>query len=308
MRKRDKIKALIKSANTIRERGLLNSLKDINPSTLFDYNFDEALEDAFRAEGPIEGDTPIEQAAFLLEHTHRVLVFLGSGFSADSGIATFRAKDALSYKREDYVEMTRAQTFEESPAKQLAWHQRWRDEMIDAIPHEGQHALLRIARGKQYLFITQNVDHLLERAAKEDDFELDVIHLHGELTRVKCHDCGHEFEDPEFDFIDPRACEVCGGRLRPAVVWFGEAPNAWHMERAKKFARQAEVCVLIGASAVVYPAAAIPELAKASGARLIELNTNPTPATQYCDVVIQQGAREALVAIEAQIKASSRDK
>lgn len=306
MRKRDRIKALLQRASSIRERGLWSSLRGLDPGTLFDYDFDEALEDAFRAEGPIEGDTPIEQAAFLLQHTHRVLVFLGSGFSADSGIATFRAKDARSYKSEDYVEMTRAQTFEESPAKQLAWHQRWRDEILDATPHEGQRALLRLTRGKQYLFVTQNVDHLLERAAHEDDIELDVIHLHGELTRVKCHDCGHEFEAPEFDFIAPRSCEVCGGRLRPAVVWFGEAPDAQHMERAKMFARQAEVCVLIGASAVVYPAAAIPEIAKASGARLIEINPNQTPVTQHCDVVIQQGARETLIAIEAQLKASSR--
>ena len=269
---------------------------------LFEFDLDGALDDLFWEQEPLRGETELERAAYLLGRAQRVLVFAGSGLSAESGVATFRDEQEGVYEQPSLQEMTRTETFEVDPEAQLAWHQRWRDELEHAPVHPGQRALVRLSQGREWSVATQNVDHLLERAAAEQGATLPIWHLHGELTRVRCHDCGHTFEDPNFDFIARPPCPQCGGRLRPDVVWFGEQPPAELMERARDAARRAEVCLLLGTSGVVYPAAALPEIASAQGARLLEINPSPTPLSPMCDVTVRARAGQALPRIEELVR------
>ncbi len=153
----------------------------------------------------------------------------------------------------------------------------------------------------EFTFVTQNVDDLLERAAQQEDVQLDkVLHLHGSLERVRCHDCARPAElEPTPNYRELPTCMHCGGKLRPDVVWFGEQLPTKVLEHAKRAAQRAEVCLIIGASALVHPAAELPMIAKYSGARLIEINTRESMLTEACDVHIEGTAIDVLVRLEA---------
>ena len=250
---------------------------------------------------PLAGDTSLEQAAHALSGAGRVLVFAGSGLSAESGVATFRDKHAGAlYDDETVRSSTNALTFDTDPEPQLAWHQLWREVILDAQPHEGMRALARIlGRIPDALVVTQNVDDLMERAALEVGVELEIVHLHGEIDRVKCHERAHARDlaaGERFDALG--ACDVCGGRMRPDVVWFGEPLDPDVVARAVDFARRSDVCLIVGTSGLVQPAAALPSAARHGGARVLEINPHESALTDLCDARISSGALDALVALE----------
>lgn len=293
--------------------------------------FDETLREAFWDNGiELPGDTPWQKAALAITHATHVYVFLGSGFSVDAGIASFRDKhgDASAiYDDVNIAHMTNATTFDSAPDAQLAWHQRWRLVMEEATPHAGQVALVQMLLGgraqskakrqrsapaRDVVFVTQNVDLLLEEAIAQSGLaqaeEVEVLHLHGRLDRARCHDCGQRAifaggELPDLGELPP--CEHCGGKLRPDVVWFGEDLPAMTWKRAREAASKADLCLIIGTSALVHPAAALPMLAKEHGARLIEINPRESLLTPYCDVHLEGGAKEALVKLQETVDALS---
>jgi NAD-dependent deacetylase len=123
----------------------------------------------------------------------------------------------------------------------------------------------------------------------------DVIELHGNISRARCFDCGsrHELRDLRIDDGVP-ACIDCGGNLRPDVVLFGEMLPPGAFERAAAEARHCELCLVVGTSAVVYPAASIPEIARAGGAYLVEVNRERTALSDLCDEVLTGKAGEIL--------------
>ena len=135
--------------------------------------------------------------------------------------------------------------------------------------------------------LTQNVDGLHERAGSRN-----VVRLHGDIWRLRCPACGAERQDyavPLEPF--PPRCD-CSSLMRPGVVWFGEPlpPQAW--EKAAVAAGSAELFLVIGTSALVHPAASLPLLGKRNGARLIEINPDPTPLSTLADLVIRGKAAE----------------
>ena len=121
-----------------------------------------------------------------------------------------------------------------------------------------------------------------------------LIRLHGDLFRVRCTREGGSREDRRVPLpeIPPRC--ACGALLRPDVVWFGESLPEDAMREATEAARRAELFLSIGTSAVVYPAASLPEIARGHGAFLVEINLEPTPLSPLADEVIQAPAAEAL--------------
>lgn len=252
----------------------------------------------------LPGDTPLEQAAYALARADRVVVFVGSGLSAESGIATFRDKGgaydsprgeegAPTQHDESLWAVTQASTFDTRAAWQLQWHQRWRAKMEAAAPNAGHHALAAMS-GPQWLVATQNVDMLLERAAEAEGRALPIVHLHGDIETTRCHDCHTPTAARFDDWTALPPCPACGGRLRPGVVWFGEPLPEGYMARVNEAARMAQVCLIVGTSGVVYPAASIPETAARYGAHLIEINPEDTALSPHCDVRLRAPAAQLL--------------
>jgi NAD-dependent deacetylase len=268
---------------------------------LHDWDFTHAIDPLGPL--PLDGQDDVERAARLIWRAQHVLIFAGSGMSAEAGIATFRGKMGL-YDQEDIARATQAATFTTAPDWQLAWHQRWLEHIAQARPHAGYHALTALMRrGGQWTVATQNVDRLMEHAVACAGVTPQIVHLHGVLDEARCHTCHFHMTQGIIDLTRLPACPRCGGRMRPAVVWFGEAlpPDALHT--AQQAAERADLCLLIGTSGLVYPASDLPELARRHGARLVEINPEPTALSDLCHVILRDGAEHALTTLATRVEA-----
>ena len=263
---------------------------------IVDWDLDGALDDVMWDQAPLPEGSPIELATYLLDRATHVFVFTGSGMSQESGLATFRDETDGIYAVTEWVDMTHHDTFLERPTQMLQWHARWHEAIEGAVPNEGHRALARYALRSQgrVMIATQNVDRLIERALDEAGGERAqaikeaIVHLHGTLDVTRCDLCHVSWEG--LDWRPPRpACPHCGAldALRPDVVWFGEAPPEAAMARARRRARDAQVCLMVGTSGSVYPAASLPQVARAQGARLIEVNPTETHLSELCDVIVR---------------------
>jgi NAD-dependent deacetylase len=206
-----------------------------------------------------------------LRDASSIAVLTGAGVSAESGVPTFRGNNGL-WKQHRAEDLATPGAFARDPKLVWEWYD-WRRSLIaQARPNAGHYALAAAeARARKFTLITQNVDGLHEQAGSRN-----VLRLHGSIWMLRCVECGDEREDrrtplPE---IPPRC--ACGGLLRPGVVWFGEAlpPKVW--QAAEAATRSANLFLLIGTSAVVYPAAGLAPIAKSSGARVVEINIAET--------------------------------
>lgn len=242
----------------------------------------------------------IERAAEVLADASRVLVCAGSGLSVESGVPTFRGDDGI-FQDDDIARLTRASTFETDRKEMMRWYQDRRDQLGEIDPNSGHRALIELAEDTEYVFATQNVDHLLEKAADERGFRPAIHHLHGSLLEVRCNDCHNSFEDLELDLGELPRCERCGGPLRPGVVWFGEALPPGALEKSADAARGADACIVVGTSGLVHPAASLPDTARRAGATLIEVNPNESALSSICDILVRDAAGSALPAIRDRI-------
>ncbi len=136
--------------------------------------------------------------------------------------------------------------------------------------------------------MTQNIDGLHQQAGSRK-----VVELHGNIWRARCIACDTSHEIPQTG-PRPEACFECGDPLRPNVVLFGEMLPPGAFERAAAKATECQLCVVVGTSALVYPAASLPEIARAHGAYLCEVNPERTPLSDFCDDVLTGKAGEVL--------------
>jgi NAD-dependent deacetylase len=207
-----------------------------------------------------------------------VAVLTGAGVSAESGIPTFR--DAMGglwakFRPED---LATPDAFERDPSTVTRWYDERRQKCALARPNAGHFALAQWQqRCPGFLLVTQNVDRLHQAAGSRD-----VVELHGTLWVWRCVNCGREREERGvFNEFPPRC--ACGGKRRPAVVWFGEALPEGVLQKAYHGAETCDLFFSIGTSAVVYPAADLAHVARRSGARIVEVNAEPTPLTALAD-------------------------
>lgn len=244
----------------------------------------------------------IKRSAEKLQGQPRVVVCVGSGLSAESGVPTFRGPAGITYEA-DVARLTRVETFlSDQRMEMLAWYQERRELLRGLEPNPGHHALVSLAQTGEYLIATQNVDHLLEVASEAQGYRPEILHLHGSLLEVKCHDCGHSFEDLWFDLSAGPRCELCGGPFRPGVVWFGEGLPDGTLERSLEAAKNADVCLILGTSGLVYPAALIPEIARRFGATLIEVNPNRSEFSDMAEIVVRGKTGEVLPEISRRVE------
>lgn len=223
----------------------------------------------------------------------RVVVLTGAGISAESGLSTFRGQEGL-WSRFRPEEMATPEAFERDPEAVWQWY-GWRfGQAAGAEPNRGHRALVRFAAlFPSLVVVTQNVDELHQKAGSRD-----VLELHGTVMRARCTGC--DYSEPMAGALErspgwPPACE-CGGRLRPAVVWFGE-PLPPALGRAAEAAGAADLFVSVGTSARVFPAAGLIEVAHRAGACVIEVNPEATAFSGIAHVRLAAPAGEALPAL-----------
>jgi NAD-dependent deacetylase len=232
----------------------------------------------------------IKKAIEILRDSRIVFVLTGAGVSAESGIPTFRGADGL-WKNYSATDLATPEAFARDPALVWEWY-RWRQEIISrAKPNAAHSALVEIEKkSERFLLLTQNVDNLHQRAGSKN-----VLELHGNIFRSRCNTCGTVYETTTKTSRIPTC--TCGSFLRPDVVWFGEQipQNIWQESLA--FLNEANVAIICGTSGVVWPAAALPQIAKTTGTKIIEMNLEPTPITPIVDVSLLGKAGEILTEI-----------
>lgn len=243
-------------------------------------------------------DDLIRRAARAVRTARRTIALTGAGVSAESGIPTFRDPGGI-WDRYDPEEYATIQAFMRNPGKVWEMMKEFTT-MQTARPNPAHFALAELERmGLLHCIITQNVDNLHQEAGSRD-----VIEFHGNLRQVVCLSCRKLLPMSEISLESlPPYCG-CGGVFKPAGVFFGEPIPTHALYRAREEAQSCDLMLVVGTSAVVYPAADVPRVAKGAGAQVIEVNPERTPLTDYVsDCIILEKAGVAMPQIVAEIKA-----
>jgi NAD-dependent protein deacetylase/lipoamidase len=246
-------------------------------------------------------DTELRALARRLSPAARITVLTGAGVSAASGVPTFRGPGGLwkDFRPED---LATAEAFARDAKTVWEWYD-WRRQLVAKCLPNRAHEVLALwsRRYESFALVTQNVDGLHERAGTRN-----VIRFHGSLWEVSCWDgCrAGSWNDQTVPFPRlPPPCPNCGGSLRPGVVWFGEAIPSEALRAADR-ALDCDVCLVVGTSSVVYPAAGLSSEARSRGAFTVEINPEATPATSVTDLALPGRAEEVLDQIEKILSAS----
>ncbi|MFT5040258.1 MAG: NAD-dependent deacetylase [Hyphomicrobiaceae bacterium] len=248
----------------------------------------------------MEVQDPCVRAAALLADSRAVLILTGAGVSTESGIPDFRSPGGL-WSRYDPRELT----YDRFCASQAVREKYWRMAteayplLRDAEPNAAHVAGSEIERsGRLLRLVTQNIDGLHLKAGNT---RARTIEIHGSSLRARCIECGREHDREEIhrrltegSFEVPRCDQPCGGAVKPATISFGQAMPERETMEAFAAARDCDLAIVIGSSLVVYPAAGIPEEAVRSGASLIVINNEPTPADDLATVVVRGAAGESM--------------
>ena len=220
----------------------------------------------------------------------RVLVITGAGISAESGVPTFRGGgNTAVWKGMPFDIISSAQMVTRDLAAVWEWFD-YRRNLLGALkPNAAHFELVKWQSRFAHLnLVTQNIDGLHQLAGSRD-----VIELHGSIWSARCTVC-HARQKINREGQREDACFVCGDPVRPDVVLFGEMLPPGAFERAAEAAASSDLFFVIGKSALVYPAAALPEIARDAGAFVCEVNPERTPLSDVCDEVLTGKAGDVL--------------
>jgi NAD-dependent deacetylase len=256
-----------------------------------------------------------QEAVDRLRAAQRVFALTGAGVSAESGIPTFRAPGTGLWSQYHVEDFATPDAWKRNPSLVWSWFTHRRRLARRAQPNPAHLALAQLEQvSPEFLLATQNVDGLHLRAGSSR-----MVELHGSLFRFRCTREGKEvaWDDPEDDdtealerlergeMLTPPACPRCGAPLRPAVVWFEEPLPKAQWAEAAGTANACDVCLVIGTSALVHPAASLPLMAMRNDAYIIEVNPEATGLSQYADWSAQAPAGVALPALLRALAASA---
>lgn len=214
-----------------------------------------------------------------MRNASTVAVLTGAGISQESGIATFRGKGGV-WEKYDFSKLATLEGFLTDPGLVWQWYDDRRQDIKSTGPNPA-HETIAIMENYYPAFkvVTQNIDGLHEQAGNTS-----VIEMHGNIWRIKCMEGdSHETNlDVPLEPLPP-VCKKCGGVMRPDVVWFGEALDTAILSASIQAAQECDLMYVVGTSAIVYPAAAVPQYAKQYGAYVVEVNLEPTPLSGLVD-------------------------
>jgi NAD-dependent deacetylase len=244
----------------------------------------------------------IIDAAKLIGSSQKILVFTGAGISTESGIPDFRSAGGI-WDRYDPSDFYLQNIISSEDCRRKYWEMssEYYTVMKKALPNYAHQAIKRIEDSSRLLaIVTQNIDRLHHRAGNSTE---KIIEIHGTAFLVSCLACGAVYDR---DLIEDRIrggeklpyCSECSGILKPATISFGQAMPEDKMNESIAHASQCDLCIVMGSSLVVYPAASIPEIAVDSGARLIIINRDKTQLDRKADVVIRDSISKAMKSID----------
>ncbi|MDY6910822.1 MAG: Sir2 family NAD-dependent protein deacetylase [Chloroflexota bacterium] len=262
-------------------------------------------------------DHLIEKAADLIVAARKVVVFTGAGISTESGIPDFRSPGGIWTKYDPDI-FTYQRFLNDTEARRMHWQLMGGDEFMHGPhvkPNAAHYAIAELERmGKLDCIITQNVDGLHEWALNIEagNSPEKIIHLHGTMQNVKCLSCGSQYAMDEVrQWIAAGAevpdCPTCGGLLKPDAVFFGEAMPVWETSEAEHRSRSCNLCIVIGSSLVVYPAAFMPQYAAQSGAKLVIVNRDPTSLDRSAEVCIHEAAGETMSRVMERVREKTKE-
>jgi NAD-dependent deacetylase len=246
-------------------------------------------------------DQALQRAADWLKNVERVAVLTGAGVSAESGVATFRGAGGL-WEGHHVEDVATPFAFQRDPALVWRFYNARRAALATVRPNPGHYALATLEERfgpERFAVITQNIDGLHRSAGSRR-----VLELHGNLARVKCTGC-KRLEDRGCEPLpDLPRCADCGQLLRPDIVWFHEMlpENVW--QEALVATAECQCFLVVGTSAIVYPAAGLIELARQQGARVIEVNLVGTAASSSADVGLYGPSGQVLPRLLEKVNAS----
>ena len=199
----------------------------------------------------------------------KIVVLSGAGISAESGIKTFRDTDGL-WEGHNVMDVATPEGWQKNPELVLDFYNKRRQELKTVKPNEGHIIIAELEQDFDVHIITQNVDNLHEKAGSSN-----VLHLHGELTKVRSSVNKNHVLDWTDD-LNLGHFDDHGNQLRPHIVWFGEDVPA--IEKAVSIVAQADILIIIGTSLQVYPAASLMNFAHQD---IPVYYIDPKPATVY---------------------------
>jgi NAD-dependent deacetylase len=240
---------------------------------------------------PLDLDAALDRAVPMLRAAGSVAVLTGAGVSAESGVATFRGAGGL-WEGRRVEDVATPEAFARDPAMVWRFYNARRANLRTVQPNPGHLALAALEQRlgpHHFALITQNVDGLHHAAGSRR-----VLELHGSLARVRCTGCGVIVDRGGEALADMPRCETCSALLRPDIVWFNEAlpEDVWEEAMAATYA--CRCFLVVGTSAVVYPAAGLIDVARAGGASVVEVNVTPTVATGRVDLGLYGPSGEVL--------------
>jgi NAD-dependent protein deacetylase/lipoamidase len=238
----------------------------------------------------VEFERRLERATSLVSSARRVVALTGAGVSAESGVPTFRDADGL-WHGHAIEDIATPEAFQRNPDLVWEFYNQRRANLETVVPNPGHEALALLERrlGDGFTLITQNVDGLHSRAGSQR-----VLEIHGNIRRTRCLKC-HRIHDHGLEPLGPRpTCSGCAGRLRPDVVWFHELLSIDLWAQAEAATAGCDVFLIVGTSAIVYPAAGLAILAQRHNCSIIEINTKWTAASDVADVSLLGPSGEIL--------------
>ncbi len=249
----------------------------------------------------------LEDAAELLQHAQKIVVLTGAGISTESGIPDFRSPGSI-------WQTTPPVNYRDFISKQEARRQYWQTrrnlstQVAQACPNAAHYALVALEQMQRLLgVVTQNFDGLHQDAGLPARL---VVELHGTSREAACTLCGARSSMAEVQqridagVVDPR-CQECGGYLKAATILFGQRVPEIELTRAKEWAANCDLFLVIGSSLKVSPASILPRLALSRNVPLIILNMQPTAYDSLADVVFHEKAGEVLPRLIAMVKQHS---
>jgi len=228
-----------------------------------------------------------DEAVERLRGSQHLVVLTGAGVSAESGVPTFRGKDGL-WKNHRPEQLATPQAFEKDPELVWEWY-HWRRKLVREVSPNPAHYAIAELEGQvlDFTLITQNVDGLHLRAGSEK-----VLEIHGDLHHARCSECAAVVALEGQEGLV--TCDLCGGRMRPNVVWFGENLDNRLLEEAYVASGSSDFLIVAGTSNIVQPAASLAFAAIENGGYVLEVNLDPTPLTGSASATVLGKAGEIL--------------